>query len=318
MKNQINHVVGLVRERPLPLLLVVIFILLLAFPLLRSLSEYPKQQAADLHRRIELATQAALPVSQRLALEKDLLLYETDNRIKIWSVIVQAAGGAALLVGILFSWKNVLATQDKLDLDRAKQDIDRFSQASTQLGAQLANGNPNIEARLGGIYALAALARDSPNTYYWHASEIMTAYVRHNAAWPITGQPTAQNKPRTDIQAILTMLGRSKPPLLKDQRLDQKLDLRYTDLRGAEFWDANLAQADFWGAHLEGAKLWGANLEGAKLAHAYLNGANLRGVKFAGADLTDACLEQADLDGADLSAALGLVREQSKKTEGLG
>ncbi|MCV2369467.1 pentapeptide repeat-containing protein [Roseateles oligotrophus] len=312
MKKQIDHVVGRLRERILAPLLLALLISLLVFSAI-GLSEYPSQQADQLRRRIEGASQSELPTPQRLALEKDLLQYETDNRIKIWTVIVQAAGGAALLVGIMFSWKNLRAAQDKLDLDRAKQDTDRFTQASAQLGAQLANGNPNIEARLGGIYALATLAHDSPNSYYWHASEIMTAYVRHNAAWPAGGQPAAQSKPRTDIQAILTVLGRSKPPLLKDQRLDQKLDLRNTDLRGAEFWDANLVHADFWGAHLEGAKLWGANLEGAKLAHAHLEGANLRGVRFAGADLTDACLEQADLAGADLSAALGLAPERLKK-----
>ena len=290
--------------------------LLAAVVTLLHLPEYPAH-AADSLRDSEFVRRANLSHEARLALEKDLLLYETDNRIKIWTAIVQAIGGAALFIGLLFTWRNLRAAQLKLDIDREAQLTNRFTAATSQLGAQLSNGTPNVEARLGGIYALSSIARDSPRDY-WPVMEILTAYVRHNAIWRNVGQEdslpsnvrTPESKPRTDIQAILAVLGRSTPPEAMDRRLDQKFDLRNTDLRGAEFWDAHLERADFWGAHLEGAQLWGACLNDAKLVKAHLRGANLRDVKFSCADLTEANLTGADLTGADLSNATGLTREQ--------
>jgi hypothetical protein len=127
-----------------------------------------------------------------------------------------------------------------------------------------------------------------------------------------------ESKPRTDIQAILTVLGRSTPPKAKALRFDQKFDLRYTDLRGAEFWDAHLERTDFWGAHLEGAQMWGAILNDAKLVEARLRGANLKNVEFARADLTNADLTGADVAGADLRYATGLTPEQVATTQDEG
>jgi hypothetical protein len=219
------------------------------------------------------------------------LQYETDNRIKIWTAIVQAAGGAALLLGLLFTARNLRATQDKLDIDRQGQLTNRFIQATSQLGAELKGGQPNIEVRLGGIYALNRISMDWPKDY-WPIADVLTAYVRHNARWSAPSLGAQESTPTTDIQGILTILGRSNPPGGFDDR--HKLDLRNTDLRGAEFWDAHLEWTDFWGAHLDGAKLWGAFLCHAKLEHAHLAGAILRGAK----------LEGASLEGADVTGAV--------------
>ena len=318
MPNELARAVTWLRQRWLLISVVAIVAaaLLAAVPTLLRLPEYPAHAAASL-RNSEFVTRANLKGDARLALEKELLLYETDNRIKIWTAIVQAIGGAALLVGLLFTWRNLRATQLKLDIDREAQLTNRFTAATNQLGAQQSDGTPNVEARLGGIYALSSIARDSPRDY-WAVMEILTAYVRHNAVWRHVGQDdslpsdvkASASKPRTDIQAILTVLGRSTPPEVKALRFDQKFDLRYTDLRGAEFWDAHLERTDFWGAHLEGAQLWGAFLNDAKLVEAHLRGANLKNVEFARADLTKADLTGADLTGADLRDATGLTREQ--------
>ena len=309
------------RKRWLPIVLIAIVVaaLLAAAPTLLRLPEYPAHKAASL-RNGEIVKQANLSAENRLALEKDLLLYETDNRVKIWTAIVQAIGGTALLIGLLFTWQNLRATQLKLD-------VDRFTAATSQLGAQLSDGKPNVEARLGGIYALSSIAQDSAKDY-WPVMEILTAYVRHNAPWRDLVQEgsytsnihSLEPKPRTDIQSILTVLGRSTPPAAKDLRLDQKFDLRFTDLRGTEFWDAHLERTDFWGAHLDGAKLWGACLNEAKLVKAYLRDANLKEVKLVRADLTGADLTGANLTGANLRNARGLTRKQvaSAKNKGDG
>jgi hypothetical protein len=297
--------------RYLSLLLLTLLLLGGALALSLRLSEYPSQRAASLRRQM---TAAQLQPMDRISLEKDIIAYETDNRIKIWAAIVQATGGLVLLLGLLFTWRNLRATQDKLDIDRVGQLTTRFTQAAGQLGAESDEGRPNIEVRLGGIYALARIANDSPKDYS-SIMEVLTAYVRHNAPWPAasTAKPrsetdTADPKPRTDVQAILTILGRPAPP---ERRLDQRrLDLRKTDLRGAEFWDAHLENTDFWGANLEGAQLWGARLNGTKLERANLNGANMKDTNLSGAILTSASMKGTDMERADLSHAEGLTKEQ--------
>lgn len=271
------------------LVLLASLVVLVAARSLLGLSQYPVQQAAGLRR--QLARVQDLQFERRVQLETALLQYETDNRIKIWTAIVQAAGGAALLIGLLFTARNLRATQDKLDIDRQGQLTNRFIQATGQLGAELKGGEPNVEVRLGGIYALNRIAKDWPKDY-WPIADVLTAYVRHNARWSPSSAKGHQSTPTTDIQAILTILGRNEPPGGFNER--QKLDLRHTDLRGAEFWDARLEWTDFWGAHLEGAKLWGAVLRHAKLEHAHLSGANLRAAK----------LENASLEGADVTGAV--------------
>src|SRR5687768_3945946 len=212
----------------------------------RSLSQYPVRQAAELRR--QLATAHDLRFETRVQLETALLQYETDNRIKIWTAIVQAAGGAALLVGLLFTARNLRATQEKLDIDRQGQLTNRFIQATGQLGAELKGGQPNIEVRLGGIYALNRISNDWPKDY-WPITDVLTAYVRHNARWSPPGVEVPEPRPTTDIQAILTVLGHNDPPGGFNRR--DKLDFRNTDLRGAELWDAHLEWTDLWGAHLD-------------------------------------------------------------------
>jgi len=100
------------RIRTILVLLTGLFALIAAL----SISRYPTRQAADLRRQI--AADRDLQFDKRAQLEAMLLQYETDNRIKIWTAIVQAAGGAALLTGLLFTARNLRATQDKLDIDR--------------------------------------------------------------------------------------------------------------------------------------------------------------------------------------------------------
>ena len=273
----------------LAVLVLLASLVVLAARSLLGLYQYPVRQAAELRR--QLARVQGLQFEKRVPLETALLQYETDSRIKIWTAIIQAAGGTALLVGLLFTASNLQATQDKLDIDRQGQLTNRFIQATGQLGAALNGGKPNVEVRLGGIYALNRISNDWPKDY-WPIADVLTAYVRHNARWSPSSVEAHESTPTTEIQAILTILGHNDPPEAFNER--HKFDLRNTDLRGAEFWDAHLEWTDFWGAHLDGAKLWGADLRHAKLEHAHLAGAILFAAK----------LEGASLEGADVMGAV--------------
>ena len=170
--------------------------------------------------------------------------------------------------------------------------------------------------RLGGIYALERIARDSPGDRAT-IGEVLTAYVRGHAPWPprLPDQPPVEaaidavtflRLRAPDVQAALTVLGRGRfadpdpdaPPLdLADT------DLRRAYLRGADLRRARLYAADLRRAHFEDVDLGGAALTRAHLQEAHLRGANLRDASLYGADLRDADLTDAHLAGADLRHA---------------
>src|SRR5918998_1171927 len=110
---------------------------------------------------------------------------------RTWSQII---GGFALLLGLYFTWRRVEISQNQ-------QVTERFTRAIDQLGASDDDGNPRLEIRLGGIYALERIARDSPERDYQTIVEILTAYIRENAPASASGQSTTQQsseKPRAD------------------------------------------------------------------------------------------------------------------------
>src|SRR5690348_7824803 len=149
-------------------------------------------------------------------------------------------------------------------LNRESQVTDRYTKAIEQLG----NKAPDV--RIGAIYALERImidsARDHPTIV-----EVLAAYVREHS--PVVAREdrapdVGLSSPATDVQAVLTVLGR-RP----DREERGKLNLRYTDLTRAELIGADLARAI---------------LNGAKLPYANLIDANLAGANLAGADLTNA------------------------------
>jgi DNA-binding XRE family transcriptional regulator len=185
--------------------------------------------------------------------------------------------------------------QRTLALTERGQVTERFTKAIDQLGSVRADGSPNLEIRLGGIYALEEIGQSYP-AYYWTVMDVLTAYVRQRAPWPPADANAAPPAARTDVQAALRVLGRRRapPPHADATRPRPRLDLRAADLREAELYDANLWEADLWGAHLERARLWGA-----RLMRANLVGASCDGAEFMGA-----CLDGADLTGARFDGAV--------------
>jgi hypothetical protein len=72
-----------------------------------------------------------------------------DLESKFRQTLAQILGGAALLIGLYFTSQTLLTTQEG-------QITDRFTKAITQLG-----DNNNLVVRLGGIYALERITKDS-------------------------------------------------------------------------------------------------------------------------------------------------------------
>jgi hypothetical protein len=228
-----------------------------------------------------------------------------DAEADVRSSLIQLIGGTVLVTGLYFTARGFRLT-------REGHITDRYAKAIELLGSD------KLEGRIGGVYALKRLAKDSPERDSSTILEVLCAYVRVHAPWPPRDQPPQAPggdpkppEPSADVQAALTALGR------RDRMKDEPpLDLRFTDLRGADLVRADLMGALLFGANLEGAYVWGgahleeaqmegACLDGAKLIDVFLRGADLRGVSFRGADLTGA-----HLDGTDLGAATGLTAEQ--------
>lgn len=182
---------------------------------------------------------------------------------------------------------------------------------------------PNLEVRIGAIYALERIAQDSLRDHI-QIMEIICAYIRENAevvSLAPSEPPFTRAIPRADIQVAISVIGRRNQMQKDIERSRQfRLDLRNTDLSGADFSEADfsaamfhqcrlefsnfnmceLAGTQFFGALLNYANFFDANLRGTKMDHAAINRpvltagamsesitlANIYGLSVAGADIT--------------------------------
>jgi hypothetical protein len=226
------------------------------------------------------------------------------------------------------------ATREQLRLSEQGQISDRFSKAVDQLGQE---GDDKLSVRLGGIYALERVMRDSADEPT--VIEVLCAFTRTHAPRPIILSAFPVDPSSPDVQAAVTVLARRpNPHLSRNQRLDLSgtllglpnaalrrahlaraylgsanltdADLVDAGLTGAELGNANLDYADLTGADLTDASLHRADLTGADLADADLTGADLTGAYLARAHLADASLTGAQLTGADQTGVIGLTAEQ--------
>ena len=291
----------------------------------------------------------------------------------------------AAVIGVPFIvWRSIVA-QKTVNVTEQGHITDRINTAVQGLGAEKVvklpgedeKTVPNLEVRIGAIYALERIAQDSDRDHV-QIMEILCAYIRQNAPapaeddWPelemreseddgpleedwddrLEAFRTKQEEVkatltcRTDIQTALTVIGRRSAeqrqieagarrgekstfpfdtpyPEYDEPEGDHhpgrveaykaELQNRKWTLRGyaryrLDLRNTNLQGADLSGLELRGAKLDGARLQGANLRQARLQGADLRWARLQGADLRDARLQGADLgrarvQGADLEAA---------------
>ena len=261
-------------------------------------------EATSLQAKAALLQAKAINAKDVFEAEKDVSKAENDAR----ATIAQILGGAAVLIGLVIAWQNITTT-------KKGQITDRFYKAIEQLGAIDDKGEPKLELRLGGIYALERIAQDS-KTDYWPIMEVLTAYVRENSH-----KQTTQRK--EDIQTILTVISRLRERDYEYKGPDSKwlpfgppvpghrLDLNGADLQGMDLQDAllyytDLVKANLRGTDLRHAKLAGARLTLANLEMAHMEYIDLQTASLIGANLENTHLENARLIGTNLwNAKLG-------------
>ncbi|MBD2247558.1 pentapeptide repeat-containing protein [Nostoc sp. FACHB-888] len=234
-----------------------------------------------------------------------------ENETEALKTTATIFGGIAVMINAFFAAqradamdKTAKAALKNTEIADDKQITERFAKAIEQLG------NDKIETRLGAIYTLERIAKDSPKDH-WTIMEIVTAFVRENAPLKNKKEEKTENtetlinnslnvqkpeeikqqpKIRTDIQAALTVIGRRN---YEYEQGNQRLDLSNIDIRDANLIKANLERVDFIGSNLEGALL-----REARLQNAYFNGASLQW-----AVISETNLQKVDLSGANLQQA---------------
>lgn len=227
-------------------------------------------------------------------------------------------GGIALsgvfLAGAL-AWCGVQLSQNLCSLSRVLEQgaatqaaSERAAYFSAQAGetqryagAMALLGHESLEVRLGGIYALERLARES-KADHGPIIEVLGAFVRGRAPWS-EGEAVAQ-RPGADVQAVLSVIGRRTVEFDPSQG---HVDLHGTGLARAYLPFANLAGAFLYEANLEDAVLQNADLRGAWAWRTRMSGAVLEGARLEGADLTGASgLSAAQLKTAHLDSTTKL------------
>ena len=264
-------------------------------------------------------------------------LLSADTRIddlSFWDTKPEDARNLILVIG---GWLGVLAaivgfvlagfrTSTQMQMTQTAIDgqvTERFTRAVEQLG------HKERAVRLGAIYALERIARDSPRDRDTIV-ETLAAYIRELAPWPPRhkdGRPFDDSDLEGEQQAIENNPMLLRPPvdisaativicrLLPDRdAMRPKTDLRYADLRGLDAPNINLSEmrldhsnlrrADLSHAKLNSARMAGTILEEADLRFdANLRGANLNFANLSRANMTWANLSHANLFMADMSGA---------------
>jgi hypothetical protein len=215
----------------------------------------------------------------------ELLKARNDVR----STLVTLVAAIAAAAGLTFTGRTYL-------LNVSGQVTDRYSKAVGQLGER------DIAVRVGAIYALERVARDSPRDVDTIV-EVLCTFVR--AACPLPGdtadvmQGTDEHAAiAADAQAAINVLGRA-PLCIRTV----PIDLRRTNLHGVDLTNALFDGAWLRESLLTEAQLRGSSLRGAWLSAAHLDGADLDSANLEGARLREAVLDDAILKGARLVGA---------------
>jgi hypothetical protein len=121
------------------------------------------------------------------------------------------------------------------ELTEQGQVTDRYTKAIEQLGSE------KLDVRIGGIYALERIARDSVRDHPT-VMEVLTAFIREHSRepWPPPddGGQEPERSTRPDVQAALTVIGR--------RSTEHDISFGAIDLRRADLRDAHPDQPERW------------------------------------------------------------------------
>jgi len=320
-----------------------ILTLVLAIPFIWLI---PKYQMVEYRAGLDTADVQKLDYKDRVQLQDKLFAAENSARL----TVAQSFGGLLVLFSILIAVRNARIAQEnaraaqqnaqaaqtnaetaqknfKLAEETAQKNLEhardgkiteRFSKAVELLGSE------KLEVRLGGIYALERIARDSQPDH-WTVMEVLTAFVReYDRPKRVASEPPRDTvevgvveknesqlanyeiedgrvlvaPPTTDVQAVLTVIGRRK--WYEQEEAHQVFDFEYVNIGAAHLYQARLPRCDFTEAILVNINLRRADLSESFFSDTKLNGAILDEAiliktEFYGADIQNAVFRGANL-----------------------
>lgn len=234
-------------------------------------------------------------------------------------------GGLIGLAGYLLLAVRTSAIQRQTELQREEQITDRFTKAVEQLGSE------KRAVRLGAIYALERIAKDSERDFTT-IMETLAAFVREQAPWPsaemLSGDAenfeeadqSADNTrvvPAIDVSAAVAVLSRAIPanhPLRTGSDTAGRVDLRRVDLRRLDMPNALLKGFRFDNSNLAGAHLPRANLVDASLSRVVLSDAYCACSDLRGASLFNLSADSCDFRQTNLASAVAPLADFSNAT----
>ena len=165
-------------------------------------------------------------------------------------------GGAIAIV--LTMWRSSISDQQtkvsQQEVSVSEQSLlnQRYERGVEMLGSDV------LVVRIGGIYALANLAREHPEQYHIQVIECLCGFVRHptpSETDPVVGlnddDPTVRPNTRGDIQAAMNALcNRSAEGIAIERSQNFRLDLAGAYLSGLSAAGFDLSFVDLPGANL--------------------------------------------------------------------
>lgn len=212
-----------------------------------------------------------------------------------WLKLGAIATALGVMTGLIFTSRSAVTTGRQYALAQQTEVTGRFSKAIEQLG------NETLDIRLGAIYSLQRIAKDSPNDAQ-PIMQILGAFIRgHSRFTPECTADLLVGIP-DDVQAALTAI------LRRNIKLDEPIKLHFSCLQFADMEDADLTDLDFACTALPRANLRGAhaeyvNFEGADLSAADLSWAKLEQVRLADSTAVGATFSGADMGREDMARA---------------
>ncbi|MEV5275874.1 pentapeptide repeat-containing protein [Streptomyces werraensis] len=213
------------------------------------------------------------------------------------TMLVALGAGAVAALGLYYTHKGHRQTEALFDhtreKDRKQEELTREGQVTERyVEAIKLLASENLTQRLGGIYSLERIMRDSEKDHST-VLEVLAAFIRRYPHKEEKGDEKKSYEIPEDLQAAFTVLGR---------RIERKEEISL-DVSGAKLADAEVAQARLNNAILKGVNLVGANLFSASLAGANLSRSNLMHVNLSSTHLDRAQLTACRLDGAHFVGA---------------
>ena len=261
------------------------------------------------------------------SLIKDGAVWYNRYYLSIGPILTLVAGISVAVVAFL---RHLAQTK----ADRHRRITENFSKAIEQLGSD------KLEVRIGGIYSLERISKESPEDY-WTITENLMAFIRERSRrnelertsqnvterirrrayllWQKAGEPNGRSEefwsqaverekygdePAPDIATALTVIGRRVKQSRKSEFANRwRVDLSNAFLVLADLKFAHFEGADLAEVNLAGASLLDAHFENAFLAEAHFEGASMWGTHFENAFLMRANFEGANLEDAHFEGA---------------